>query len=681
MCGIAGIYHPDSPNLINAHHLQSMTRVIDYRGPDDEGFYIDQNIGLGQRRLSIIDVSGGKQPISNEDGNIWVVFNGEIFNYLELMAILKMKGHRFSTRCDTEVIVHLYEEYGESFASHLNGQFAIALWDKKNKKLLLVRDRVGIRPLFYTRCSDGVFLFGSEIKSLFCHPAVCPQLDYAGLEQVFTLWVTVPPRTVFRGITELLPGHFLKVTPEAISLHRYWKLDFPAKYDYEEKPLSFYKSQLEELLYDAVTIRLRSDVTVAAYLSGGLDSSIISALVKKHHNQDLITFSVTFQEPHFDERDHQNVMVQFLGTNHHNVEVCSQDIGHLFSEVIWHSEIPMIRTAPAPLYALSRLVRDKNIKVVLTGEGADEIFGGYNIFKENRIRRFWAKFPDSRYRPELLSRIYPYIDLNKNNNRFWQLFFKNNLSDVSNPLYSHLIRWNNTSRIKKFFAEKCQSAFNTERIYEELYNFIDPQIKEWDPLCQAQYLEITLFMSGYLLSSQGDRMMMGHSVEGRFPFLDYRVIEFASKIPPKYKLNLLNEKYILKKTYEKLIPEHICNRAKQPYRAPVSSCFKKSSNSISSMVLEDDALKCSGLFDGAGVKQLRQKVNSGLRLSEVDEMALAAITSTQLLYHHFISELVTGSSNTNLKKMIQPGNKQSAVSQISGNLPNSEDNSSDLNSE
>lgn len=661
MCGIAGIFNPDPSIAVDIHHLQNMTRAFDYRGPDDEGFFVENGIGLGQRRLSIIDLAGGKQPMCNEDGNIWVVFNGEIFNYLELMDFLKTKGHHFSSRSDTEVLVHLYEEYGDNFATHLNGQFAIALWDKRKRTLILVRDRIGICPLYYTRSKDRVFLFGSEIKSIFCHPAVHPELDFTGLEQVFTLWVPVPPRTVFKGITELRPGHLLKVTAETEQLSCYWKLSFPHKGQYDQKPLEYYKKQLQELLYDAVQLRLRSDVTVAAYLSGGLDSSVVSALVKKYHNRDLITFSVSFNDSAFDERNFQNAMVQFLKTDHRSVEVNYKNIGEEYSEVVWHCETPLIRTAPAPLFALSRLVFDNHIKVVLTGEGADEFLGGYNIFKENRIRRFWAKFPSSRLRPALLSRLYPYLGADRDN-RFWQNFFKRQLTDTANPFYSHLIRWFNTSRIKKFFAQKYRSTFNMQKIYEELVAFTDPQIVNWDPLCQAQYLEITLFMSGYLLSSQGDRMMMAHSVEGRFPFLDHRLIEFASSIPPQFKLNLLNEKYILKKTFTELIPPEILNRSKQPYRAPISRCFSESTNNLSSLMLSDDALEYSGLFDIDSVRLLRQKANSSATgLSEVDEMAMAAIVSTQLLYHHFIAELVPSLGSDKIKLSNETGAAKGSI--------------------
>jgi len=641
MCGIAGIFHPDPACEVNSKVLERMTRILSYRGPDEEGYYFGEGVGLGHRRLSIIDISGGKQPVHNENGKIWVVYNGEVFNYLEIMDLLKKKGHRFYSRCDTEVLVHLYEEYGEDFVEKLNGQFAIALWDSRKRQLILARDRAGIRPLYYTQLADGSVIFGSEIKSIFCHPAIHPKLDPVGLEQIFTLWVPVPPRTAFAGIKELMPGCILKLKPSGMTHKRYWKLSFPDKDSYDDKPLTYYSEQLKELLYDAVTIRLRADVPVAAYLSGGLDSSIISALVKKYHNNDLLTFSVTFKNSDFDEGVHQNVMVDFLKTDHRSIEINDDLIGATFGDIVWHTEIPMIRTAPAPLFALSQLVRHNNIKVVLTGEGADEIFGGYNIFKENKIRRFWAKFPDSKIRPLLLQELYPYIKNHAAAKSYWQLFFKTGLQDTSNIFYSHQLRWNNTSRIKRFFSNQYSENFNQEtNIYGELENFIDHDINRWHPLCQAQYLEIVLFMSGYLLSSQGDRMMMGHSVEGRFPFLDYRVIEFASTVPPQFKIQLLNEKYLLKAAYKRLIPDSVLSRAKQPYRAPIADCFIKKSDYIASKILSKEAIDASAIFDRDSVKNLLQKAGTaGNQISEVDNMAIAAIVSTQLLYHLFITEI------------------------------------------
>lgn len=646
MCGIAGIYNSSLKNNIDKPLLGRMIATLKHRGPDDYGFYNSNGIGLAQSRLSIIDIAGGKQPIHNEDKTIWIVFNGEIFNYIELRELLEKNGHRFYTKSDTEVIVHAYEEYGMNFVDHLNGQFAIAIWNERVKELILARDRVGIRPLFYTTLNDGTFLFASEIKAIFTHPQITPEIDPAGINQIFTLWVNIPPKTVFKNICELPAGYTLKISPKGVERRQYWKLSYPGIDEYDQRPIQYYTQRLEELIYDAVTIRLRADVPVASYLSGGIDSSIISALVKKYHNNNLITFSVAFSDKDYDERPYQMEMVNFLNTDHRIIEASYNEIGKVFSDVVRYAEKPMIRTAPAPLYILSGLVRDNNIKVVLTGEGADEVFGGYNIFKEDKIRRFWARHPDSRMRPLLLSALYPYINKNKGQiNSFWQLFFKKGLSEINNPFYSHRIRWDNTSQIKRFFRSEYRELFDSQdQLYEELHQYIDPDMQRWHPLCRAQYLEMSLFMSGYLLSSQGDRMMMGHSVEGRFPFLDHHVIEFANTIPPEYKIKVLNEKYILKKTYKNLLPESIVNRPKQPYRAPIYQCFlnnkNKMNDNLAVEMFSPEKIDSFKYFDPKAVNNLVTKMTKagGKAISARDDMAVVGITSMQLLHHHFIEK-------------------------------------------
>jgi asparagine synthase (glutamine-hydrolysing) len=636
MCGIAGLYNIGNNKSADISILKRMAGSLNHRGPDENGFYVKDNIGLAHTRLSIIDLSGGSQPIFNEDKSLCVIFNGEIYNYIELREILIKKGHVFSTHSDTEVIVHMYEEYGKDCFNHFNGQFAIALWDEKNKELILIRDRVGVRPVFYSSLPDGSFLFASEIKAIFNHPGIKPEIDPAGIDQIFTLWVNIPPRTVFKRINELAPGSFLSVSGKGIIIKKFWKMQFPDAADYEDKPVSFYTEQLQKLLYDAVTIRLRADVPVAAYLSGGLDSSIITTLVKKHHNNDLITFSVVFNDPKFDERSYQNEMVNKIGTNHRIIEATYDNIGNEFSNVVWYSEKPMTRTAPAPLFLLSRLVRDNNIKVVLTGEGADEFFGGYDIFKEDIIRRFWARAPESNLRPRLFTALYPYISRDPRMERFWQMFFKKDLTDINNKYYSQIVRWNNTSQIKRFFSQEYSAIFNEENIHQELEKYIDPDLKRWHPLCQAQYLEASLFMSGYLLSSQGDRMMMGNSIEGRFPFLDHNVIEFAAQIPPEYKIYGLNEKFILKKAFGEILPKSVVHRSKQPYRAPISKCFAK--DNIASSMLTDDMINKYGYFDRDIVGKLLNKFKSSNweNISERDDMTLVGIISMQLLHHHFV---------------------------------------------
>ncbi len=645
MCGITGVFLPGTNKEVPQAILEKMVEVLHHRGPDDKGFFSSSQIGLAQSRLSIIDLAGGKQPIHNEDRTIWVVFNGEIFNYIELGEELAKRGHRFYTRSDTEVIVHAYEEFGRDFLSHLNGQFAIALWDEKRKNLLLARDRVGIRPLYYGKMADGTFLFGSEMKAIFKYPGFPREIDPEGIHQVFKYWVNVPPKTTFKQVFELPPAHFLEVNNAGMKIHRYWKLTFPRKGEYEDRPLDYYRERLRELIYDATTIRLRADVPVAAYLSGGIDSSIISALVKKYHNNDLITFSVAFHDKDYDERRYQEEMVRFLKTDHRLVEVNYETIGNSFVDVVWFAEKPMIRTAPGPLYLLSGLVRENGIKVVLTGEGADEVFGGYNIFKEDKIRRFWARYPQSTWRPLLLTKLYPYIVKNgRQSNAFWLNFFKKNLLDTENPLYSHLIRWENTNRINSLLAADFIARYSSNSGFEDVLAYIDPEITSWHPLSRAQYLEMQLFMAGYLLSSQGDRMMMGHSVEGRFPYLDHRVIEFASQIPPYYKIRGLNEKYVLKKTFRDLVPESIVNRNKQPYRAPISQCFlMEDSSPLIKELISPEKIRAYGYFDPRKVEILINKLKRqpGHLISARDDMSIVAIVSLQLLHYHFIKNFPT----------------------------------------
>jgi asparagine synthase (glutamine-hydrolysing) len=300
---------------------------------------------------------------------------------------------------------------------------------------------------------------------------------------------------------------------------------------------------------------------------------------------------------------------------------------------------------------LAGLVRESGIKVVLTGEGADEIFAGYNIFKEDKVRRFWARQPTSKLRPLLLTRLYPYINKNASGQAFWRMFFKKGLEDTHHPYYSHLIRWNNTAQIKGLFSPDFRSRMNDEAMYAELSDYLDPDYSRWDPLSRSQYLEMMLFMSGYLLSSQGDRMMMGQSIEGRFPFLDHRVIEFAAGIAPKWKLNGLNEKFVLKRAFSDLIPASIINRPKQPYRAPISPCFLGEKKSLASSLIEDDALKQAGYFDPGAAKQLFQKIKKadGVNVSAREDMGLVGIVSLQLLHHHFLGSAAQPSSSVSPK--------------------------------
>jgi asparagine synthase (glutamine-hydrolysing) len=637
MCGIAGMLRSAGRDADPAV-LRAMTRMLAHRGPDEEGYHLEGRVGLGQRRLSIIDLAGGRQPIYNEDRSICVVFNGEIFNYVELRRDLEKKGHRFSTQTDTETIVHAYEEYGRDYLTRLNGQFAIALWDGRRQVLGLARDRLGIRPLFHARAPDGALLFASEMKALFRYPGLRAEIDPQGINQIFTFWVNVPPRTPFAGVRELRPGEGLWVEPDRTVSSLYWKPSFPDAGDYPDLPITHYVEGLREILHDSLRLQLRADVPIAAYLSGGLDSSILSSLVKRQHNPGLLTFSLAFSDAGFDERVFQNQVAGYLGTRHSLIEVDHRMVADDFARAVWFSERPLLRTAPAPMFRLAGLVRKAGVKVVLTGEGADEIFAGYNIFREDKVRRFWARQPDSAFRPLLLSALYPYVNKNASSQAFWRAFFRKGLTDTGNRYYSHLIRWGNTAAIKDLLLPEFRARMDDEAMYRELDEFADPDILRWDPLCRAQYLEMALFMPGYLLCSQGDRMMMGNSVEGRFPFLDHRLVEFAATIPPRYKLRFLDEKHILKRAFADLVPKEVLERPKQPYRAPIAPCFLGPHRSEASDALEDQAIADAGFFRPDDSARLLAKLRKGLgaQASAREEMALTGMLSLHLLHRQMV---------------------------------------------
>lgn len=639
MCGIAGILNFDTKRVDSAL-LARMIEQVRHRGPDQGGIYIDKRAGLAHARLSIIDLASGQQPMQSADKSLSIVFNGEIFNYIELREDLQGKGHRFLTQSDTEVILHLYEEEGEDCVRHLNGQWAFAIWDHKRERLFLSRDRLGVRPLFYALANQAL-VFASEIKCIFALPFVSREPDLIGLDQIFTFWVSLPPRTFFKNIHELPPGHSLTVQKGEITVKRHWQLDFtengddaPGGSNREEQ----FAERLLELLIDATRLRLRSDVPVGAYLSGGLDSAVIAALIKKFTSTSLKTFSVTFDDAEFDESTHQEEVTRFLEVDHQRVHCSSEDIGCIFPKVIWHTEKPILRTAPAPLYMLSKLVRGHDYKVVLTGEGSDEMLGGYDIFKEAKIRRFCAAHPESRKRPLLLRKLYPYLqNLQAQSDAYLKAFFCLQAEGMANDFYSHLPRWELTAKLKTFFSDAVKSEISCYDGYSELRGLLPRQYSGWQTFCQSQYLEAMFLLPGYILSSQGDRVAMAHSVEGRFPFLDHRVVEFAARIPPRLKMKVLNEKYLLKRCAEGLVPRSITKRSKQPYRAPEGqSFFNGSPLEYVDALLSRERIRADGVFNPDAVQKLVEKFRQRRALGVRDNMALVGILSTQLVIDQFV---------------------------------------------
>jgi asparagine synthase (glutamine-hydrolysing) len=621
-----------------------MIGTLHHRGPDGRGVHVDRACGLAHARLAILDLVGGVQPMQLEGGALTITFNGEIFNYVELREELEQQhGRHFATRSDTETILHAYAVWGERCVEHFNGQWSFALWDERRERLFCARDRIGVRPFFWTQ-HEGRFLFASEAKALFAVPGVTRALDLRGLNEVLTFWCTAAPRTVWQGIHELPPGCTLSIDASAsgsrrVEIARYWQLDYTVD---DSRAAGACADELEALLVDAARLRLRADVPVGAYLSGGLDSSVIAGIVKRHTRSRLQTFSVTFEDPDYDESAYQREVVALLGTEHTTVNASSELIGGVFPELAWFMETPVVRTAPAPLYVLAGLVRRNGFKVVLTGEGSDEMLGGYDIFKEAKVRRFCAQQPDSKLRPRLLRSLYPYIrTLQAQPDAYLRAFFHARPEDLPSPFFSHLPRWRLTQKISGLLSRAAKAELVGHDPLEELRARLPREYAGWHPFAQAQYLESTILLPGYILSSQGDRPAMGQSIEGRFPFLDVRLMDWAAKLPPKLKMKGLDEKHILKRMARDLVPPSVLARPKQPYRAPDAASFVDPATGRSRYAWVDELLSSarvakSGIFDPAAVGNLVEKVRAGSALGVKDNMAFVSILSTQLVTQRFL---------------------------------------------
>ena len=641
MCGIAGIVdvrgHGSAPDRAA---LERMLGALWHRGPDEVGLYRDARAGLAHTRLSIIDLAGGQQPMCNEDESLWLVFNGEIFNYVELRDELVAAGHRFRTRSDTEVILHAWEQWGEAAFDRFNGQWAVALWDTRAHRLVLSRDRVGVRPLYYAEVGGRV-VFGSEIKAIFAGAPELPRrFDPAGLDETFTFWTVVPPRTVFEGVREVEPGCVRVYDGERVVERPYWRPDYAGEF---QGSLADATAAVREALERATALRmLRADVDVGSYLSGGLDSSLIAALGLASKGRGFHTFSLRFEDAEYDEGGFQRAMSEYLGSRHHEVVVSRADIAAAFPETVLHAERPILRTAPAPMMLLSRLVREHGIKVVLTGEGADEMFGGYDLFREGAVRRFWARAPGSKARPKLLDKLYPYLARSPVGQRAMaQAFFGRGLDRWREPGFAHDTRWRTTAAVKRLLAAGVRRPDGTAE--RELLATLPEELAGWSHLAQDQYLEVRTLMSGYLLSAQGDRMLMASSIEGRFPFLDREVIALANSLPDSYKLRGLDEKHVLKRVAADLVPAAIRARPKQPYRAPDALAFVGPGRPTWVDEVMSPAFAAeAGVFEPAAAATLWEKCKAradSAQFSNTDNMAVVAVMSTHLVWESLIRDL------------------------------------------
>lgn len=645
MCGIAGSLNlATGTDPMDRPALEAMVGAISHRGPDEFGLYRDEHAALGHARLSIIDLATGQQPMTNEDGSLWIVFNGEIFNYVELRDELERLGHVHRTRSDTEVILHAWEAWGRDAFARFDGQFALAIWDTASRTLVLARDRLGVRPLYLCE-HGGRLLFASEVKAIFAADPTIPRaFDPIGLAETFTFWASVAPQGVFEGITELEPGHVRTVSPERTSDAPYWLPDHTP--DLAITSLDEAVERVRASLERAVSLRmLRADVPVGSYLSGGLDSSLIAALGRAATTGPFRTYSIRFADEEFDETAYQRQMAARLDADHHEILVTRRDIADSFPDVIEHAERPLLRTAPAPLYLLSRLVRDSGIKVVLTGEGADEMFAGYDLFREARIRRFWGRQPDSAIRPALLERLYPYLARSPVTQRAMaREFFGRDRERWASPGFGHAPRWRSTSALQQLFARPLLDVIADVHVSARLLASAPHAFATWSTLAQDQYLEVRTLLSGYLLSSQGDRMLMAHSVEGRFPFLDTEVVAVADALPDRYKLRGLDEKHVLKRVASGIVPDDIIRRPKQPYRAPDAVAFiGPDAPAWVEDVLDPRAVSEVGVFDPAAVSRLWRKVGATegrVQPSNSDNMALVGVVSTALVHERILRRVV-----------------------------------------
>ncbi|HEX3554224.1 MAG TPA: asparagine synthase (glutamine-hydrolyzing) [Thermoanaerobaculia bacterium] len=586
MCGIAGCFDLRAAGRVEPGVIHAMTGTLVHRGPDSSGCHVEPDLGLGIRRLKIIDLATGDQPIANEDGSVVMVCNGEIFNYRELRAGLAARGHAFRTRTDVEVLVHLYEELGPGLVHRLNGQFAFAIYDRRRRRLLLARDPFGVNPLFYARFDD-LLLFGSEVKAILRHPAAERRLDLVGLDQVLSLPGLVSPRTAFAGVESLRPGHTLLVADGALTMAEYWDLDYPELGEAAPEPAEGpCIARLAELFTQSVERRLLADVPVGLFVSGGLDSSLVAAVaarltpgVERH------SFSITFADQEIDETRYQRLITRAIGSRHHEIRFEAESIAGLLRDMVRHCECPVKETFDTCNLALAAAAREAGIKVVLAGQGADELFGGYPGYR----------FDGLGTRPETgMDGVETALE-EELRERLWGdrlLFYEKDqipLRETKLALYSSQV-------VERFTEVDCLNhpLVNRERL------------RNRHPLHQRSYLDSKLRLADHLLSDHGDRMVMASSVEARYPFLDVALVDFVRTLPPAMKVRSFTEKYIIKKMSRGLVPDPIIQRDKFGFRAPGIPLLLQRRTSWVEDLLSSETVRRRGVFNPAVVEKLRK---------------------------------------------------------------------------
>ncbi len=633
MCGIAGIFNTDLNNEHDTASLKAMLAALQHRGPDEWGLFTSGRMLLGHVRLSIIDLKHGQQPMTSD--RYALIYNGEIYNYVELRAELSARGIKFYSDSDTEVVLRCFEEYGTDCFAKFNGQFALLIWDKQQQRLYAARDRYGIRPLYVLNFRKKIY-FASELKAFDLIPDYYREIDVENLYEHALLWNTLADRTVFKNVRSIESGTFeVYAKDTAVTISRYYQLGeigCSGSIDYAAA-----RAEFSELLEDSVAMRLRSDVPVAAYLSGGVDSSVTAFLAHKLMQERLHTFSVAFTDKEYDESGFQQEMAARINNKHVAVTVTDDMISENFIEAAGHFERPVFRTAAVPLFLLSNAVNENGIKVVLTGEAADEILFGYDSFKEIKLLQQWKNGKDSDTMQQIVKELYPHLLHYKDPKKqgFIKMYYESFVDTIDNDLVGLNIRIANNNIIQSFINKDHKIADVKQQLPDRVKEILPDNWSSWSLLQKNQFLEMKTLLQGYLLSSQADRMSMAHSVEGRYPFLDHRLVDKVFCYDDSFKLNGFSQKHILRDAYRDFVPASIIDRPKKPYTAPDLKAFFKDGNlkQQTAQFLSESSLNETGIFDAKMVQRFLKKFSRGIpdEIGYRDNMLITFILSTQLL--------------------------------------------------
>tara|TARA_B110000971_G_scaffold180968_1_gene187603 strand:+ start:2648 stop:4600 length:1953 start_codon:yes stop_codon:yes gene_type:complete len=577
MCGIAGFIVGHQNLEESKVKITRMINSIEHRGPDSTGVLVGKNFSFATARLSIETIKNGDQPVITNKSRFITSFNGEIFNYKNIIKKYSFSHNEINS--EVKLLAKLFELKGCKFIDEIDGQYAISIFDNKKNKLYLFRDRFGIRPLFYKQKND-LFIYGSEIKSIAAYNEEVLQTSLNSIASTGLFWSNINDSTSFEEIKQLQPGSYLVYEKNKTEIKRYWNNPLSVK-NKENQSRNFI-----EILKDSLKKQIHGEVGFCSYLSGGVDSSAIAYLLTEIQGSPIDTFSIQFENKEYDESEAQNKIQKIIKSNHSSLKISNIDIVNNFQKVINHCESHLFRTAPVPMFLLAQHVKKSGHKVVFTGEGADEILLGYDIFGETKIRKFWSKFPESKIRPNLLKKLYYYLP-QFNNDRYFEItknFYKQNLQNQEDSFYSHQVRWNQYSTVKNFF-NLDNNNFEKENMKNSFLASLPKNFKDLDSMEKAQLIEINTLLSGYLLSSQGDRMTMAHGVEGRYPYLDDSLTNELAKISSQQKSPGLKLKNILRKSLEDYLPKEIVNRPKFAYQAPEAKAFFDNKKGLS--IVED----------------------------------------------------------------------------------------------